>query len=67
MREYTELLGKASPVVVCEYVESEGKEAEGWDEKKLVFNLQVRWIIAFGMIVCTHAGGRTAYICYIQK
>jgi hypothetical protein len=63
MREYTELVGKSSPVVVCEYVEGKGKEAEeGWDEKKLVFNPQVRWMITFGMIVCTHAGSRTAYI-----
>jgi hypothetical protein len=28
MREYTELLRKAPPAVVCEYVEGEGKKAE---------------------------------------
>ena len=63
------LLGKASPAVVCEYVEGEGKEAEeGWDEEP-VFNPQVRWMIAFGVIVCTYADGRTAqlYYTYISK
>ena len=61
LRSYAELLRKTYSAVVREYVEGKARETEEVDSRKLVFNSQVRWLIAFGVIVCAHAWSRTVY------